>query len=75
MCKQVLGTIPSVCAMALTPMGERVFPRSRKIAIARDTAGTGRMRGARSMGLLVWVTFFIGSNYIIYCTNTTIICI
>lgn len=64
MCRQVLGTIPNACAMALTPMGVRIFPRSRKIAIARDTAGTGRMHGVRLMGLLVWVMLLMCANYI-----------
>lgn len=59
MCRHVLGTIPSACAMALTPMGARIFPRSRKIAIARDTAGTGLMRGALAEGLLGSLDFFI----------------
>ena len=31
--------------MALTPSGSRVLPSNRKIAIERDTAGTGRIRG------------------------------
>jgi hypothetical protein len=67
-CRQVLGTSPSACAMALTPMGVRIFPRNRKIATARETAGTGRMRGALVDDLLASVSFFISkiiSNFIV----------
>jgi hypothetical protein len=40
-------------------MGVRIFPRNRKIATARDTAGTGRMRGVLIVDLLASVSFFI----------------
>ena len=65
MCKHVLGTIPSACAIALTPIGERILPSKRKMAIARDTAGTGRIRGARGVSSLgvVAFRFFINKLY------------
>jgi hypothetical protein len=40
-------------------MEVRIFPRNRMIATARDTAGTGRMRGALVDDLLASVRFFI----------------
>ena len=45
MCKHVLGTRLNACAIAFTPSGARALPNNRKIAIERETAGTGRIRG------------------------------
>ena len=44
MCRQVLVTSPSDWAIALTPIGAGLLPSSRRIAIDRLTAGTGRTR-------------------------------
>jgi hypothetical protein len=45
-CRHVLGIKSSACAIALTPIGSLALPSKRNIAIARDTAGTARVRTA-----------------------------
>jgi hypothetical protein len=44
MCRQVLGTSPSSRAMACTPSGALPRPSKRRMALPRDSAGTGRTR-------------------------------
>ena len=54
MCRHVLVTIVSDCAIAFTPIGSGLRPSSRRMAIERETAGTGRtLRGAAAFGSAV----------------------
>jgi len=55
MCSVVLGTSPSACAIAFRPSGVRLRLSRRRIAIARVTAGTARMRGPGRSGMIVYI--------------------
>jgi hypothetical protein len=59
MCRQVLGIKSRAWAIALTPIGSFTLPNNRKIAIARETAGTARVRTVACPGVVPGERFIV----------------